>query len=75
VGAWLQRARRRLRPAAAACYDWGVRQGLRSEGRDYRARNAVQVPATAMAELAEDGEEEENGAQQGRPRPRLWLLG
>jgi hypothetical protein len=27
-----------------------------------------------MAELAED-EEEENGAQQGRPRPRLRLLG
>jgi hypothetical protein len=52
-----------------------VRQGLRSEGRDCRARNAVQVSATAMAELAEDGEEEENGAQQGRPRPRLWLLG
>jgi hypothetical protein len=40
----------------------------------YRARNAVQVPTTAMAELAKD-EEEENGAQQGRPRPRLWLLG
>jgi hypothetical protein len=39
-----------------------------------RAYNAVQVPATAMAELAED-EEEENGAQQGRPRPRLRLLG
>jgi hypothetical protein len=40
----------------------------------YQARNAVQVPATAMAEPTED-EEEENGAQQGRPRPRLRLLG
>jgi hypothetical protein len=44
------------------------------QGRDCQSRNAVQVPATAMVEFADD-REEENGARQGRPRPRLWLLG